>query len=113
MAREMKLVLTDDMDGSKAAETVSFSVDQGDYEIELSSENADKLREVLAPYIAAGRRVTRQRQSAGRARNSGVTTYKTGPDTKLVRKWAKENGYDVSDRGRIEASILDAYKAAH
>lgn len=111
MAREMKLVLTDDIDGSKAAETVSFSLDQGDYEIELSSANADKLREVLAPYIASGRRVTRNRVLGGRKGGSGST--KSGPDTKKVRAWAKEQGYDVSDRGRIEASIQEAYDAAH
>ncbi|WAL39092.1 Lsr2 family protein [Brevibacterium sp. BRM-1] len=110
MARETKVVLTDDIDGTDAAETVSFALDQTAYEIELSSENAQKLRDVLAPYTAKARRVAgggrTVRRSAGGGANSSKVTAK-------IRTWAKENGYDVSDRGRISYPIVEAYRAAH
>ncbi len=109
MARETKIVLTDDIDGTDAAETVSFALDQSAYEIELSSENAEKLRAALAPYVAKARRVTgggrTVRRSSGGANSSKVTA--------KIRSWAKENGYDVSDRGRIPYPIVEAYRAAH
>ncbi|MCK1803060.1 Lsr2 family protein [Brevibacterium sp. R8603A2] len=115
MAREMKLMLTDDIDGSEAAETVSFSLDQHSYEIELSSANAAKLREALAPYIEKARRVASRQRSTGRHRTGGGAgaSSRTGADTSTVRAWAKANGHDVSDRGRIPAEVFEAYDAAH
>lgn len=111
MAREMKLVLTDDIDGSVAAETVSFSLDSVNYEIELSNANAEAFREVLAPYIEKSRRVARAngRQAARRANGGGGSKR----DTADVRQWARENGHDVSERGRIPFEVLEAYDAAH
>lgn len=114
MAREMKLVLTDDIDGTDAAETVSFSLDQHSYEIELSNANAEKLREALAPYIEKARRVAGRQRPAGRRRSSSTgSASRTGADTSTVRAWARENGHDVSDRGRIPAEVFEAYDAAH
>lgn len=112
MAREMKVVLTDDIDGTEAAETVRFGLDQGTYEIELSDENAEKLRAVLAPYIAKARRVAatpragsaRPRRSAG-TQNSNLNA--------KIREWAKEQGKKVSERGRISQAIIDEYHEAH
>lgn len=113
MAREMKLVLTDDFDGTDAAETVSFSIDQGHYEIELSSENAAKLREALAPFIERARRVANPARGArggsGRSRRSAGSR----SDTAEIRKWAQDKGYEVSDRGRIPSEIIEAYDNAH
>ena len=110
MAREMKLVLTDDFDGTDAAETVSFSIDQGHYEIELSSENAAKLREALAPFIERARRVANPaRGGTGRSRRSAGSR----ADTPQIRKWAQDKGYEVSDRGRIPSEIIEAYDNAH
>ena len=113
MAREMKLVLTDDFDGTDAAETVSFSIDQGHYEIELSSENAAKLREALAPFIERARRVANPargtRSGSGRSRRSAGSR----SDTPQIRKWAQDKGYEVSDRGRIPSEIIEAYDNAH
>ncbi|WP_029090351.1 histone-like nucleoid-structuring protein Lsr2 [Brevibacterium album] len=111
MAREMKVVLTDDIDGSEAAETVRFGIDQGTYEIELSSENAEKLRAALAPYISKGRRVAASSRPA-RARRSTPSAGSNNVNAK-IREWAKENGIEVSERGRIAQSVIDAYHQAH
>lgn len=110
MAREMKVVLTDDIDGTEAAETVRFGIDQGTYEIELSDENAEKLRAAFAPYIAKARRVAAS-QRAGRPRRAAG-----GQDSNLnakIREWAKDQGKQVSERGRIAQAIIDEYHAAH
>ncbi|WP_291797538.1 Lsr2 family protein [Brevibacterium sp.] len=112
MAREMKVVLTDDIDGSEAAETVRFGIDQGTYEIELSSENAEKLRGVLAPYIAKGRRVAASSRPARARRSSGAAAGSGNLNAK-IREWAKENGIEVSERGRIAQSVIDSYHQAH
>ena len=108
MAREMKVVLTDDIDGTEAAETVSFGLDQGSYEIELSAENAAKLREVLAPFIAKARRVAAR--PGARRSGGGRKRYQ---DTSDIREWARNNGYTIGDRGRIPAEVEEAYRAAN
>lgn len=112
MAREMRLVLTDDFDGSEAAETVRFSLDQGTYELELSTENANALRETLAPYIAKARRVA---NPGSRNRRAGSAAAAAGPkrDTAKIREWAQNNGYQLGDRGRIPLEIVHAYEAAN
>lgn len=110
MAREMKIVLTDDIDGSEAAETIRFALDQGTYEIELSEENAEKLRSALAPYIAKARRVAANPGRASRPRSG--STQSSNLNAK-IRAWAKEQGKKVSERGRISQSIIDEYHAAH
>lgn len=104
MARTMKIVLTDDIDGSTADETVEFSLDNQNYEIELSAENAAKLRGVLEPYIQNARRV------AGTRAPKRKTTSASRFDPAQVRAWAQENGLEVSSRGRISADVLDAYE---
>ncbi|WP_236862658.1 histone-like nucleoid-structuring protein Lsr2 [Brevibacterium daeguense] len=103
----MRLVLTDDLDGSPGAETVSFALDGSAYEIELSEKNAAALREALAPYIAKARSANRPARTASR-RSSGPKT-----DTAAVRAWAKDSGYEISERGRIPSAVLEAYEAAH
>ncbi|GAA3843569.1 Lsr2 family protein [Brevibacterium ammoniilyticum] len=109
MAREMRLVLTDDFDGSEAAETVRFSLDQGTYELELSTKNAEELRETFAPYIAKARRVA---NPGSRGRRGGASNSGPKRDTAKIREWAQENGYQLGDRGRIPQEIVQAYEAA-
>ena len=108
MAQSVQIILEDDLEGGAADETVQFGLDGRDYEIDLSTANAEKLREALRPYAAAGRK-------AGRTstRSTGARTSKGDPDTAKIRAWAKENGYEVSDRGRVHQSIKDAYYAAN
>jgi hypothetical protein len=108
MAQKVHIVLEDDLDGSEATETVSFALDGTSYEIDLNAGNADKLRDALAVYIGHGRKVT----GGGRrgARRSAATG---GASAKDVREWARANGYDVPDRGRIPAEVRSAYEAAN
>lgn len=108
MAQSVKIILEDDLEGGPAEETVQFGLDGQQYEIDLSTANAEKLREALRPYAAAGRR-----GQAKSARATGPRSSIGGNlETAKIRAWAKENGYEVSDRGRIHQSVKDAYYAA-
>lgn len=128
MARRIVHQLVDDLDGTVmeigSGETVLFSLDGTAYEIDLTDENAAALRSALAPYIAAARSVSTRTTSAsrssggGRAAGSGGSTgrrqRRAGQrDYGPVREWAAKNGYTLSERGRVPASVLEAYDAAH
>lgn len=106
MAQRVNIVLTDDLDGSDAVETVTFGLDGNTYEIDLSAANAGKLRDSLAAFVASGRK-TGGRAKAGR-RRSGSNNNATD-----IRAWAQEQGMAVSARGRVPAEIRAAYEAAH
>jgi len=106
MAQRVHIVLEDDIDGGEATETVLFGVDGINYEIDLSEKNANKLRDSFSKYIGSARRTTpRARRSARRG--------SSGPSTAQIRDWARGNGYEVSDRGRISAEVRAAYEGAH
>jgi hypothetical protein len=109
MAQKVEVHLEDDLDGGPAEDTVTFALDGKDYEIDLSADNAEKLRQTLRPYATAGRKTTR---SSG-TRSAGNRAAKGDSDTAKIRAWAKENGHEVSDRGRIHQSVKDAYYAAN
>lgn len=104
MVQQRHVIITDDLDGSEGARTYAFSWQQGRYEIDLSDEHRDELLAALQPYITAARRVGRRVASAG-------TTSSTRHDRAAVRAWARENGHQVSDRGRIPTAVLEAYDA--
>lgn len=110
MAQRTHVLLIDDLDGGSADETVAFGLDGSAYEIDLSSKNAEQLREQLADYVAHGRKAGLIR--AGR-RGRLVPRPSADVDTADVRAWARSNGYDVNERGRISATVLDAYRSAH
>jgi hypothetical protein len=108
MASKTIVELTDDLDGKKADETVSFAIDGVGYEIDLSARNAKALRDALAGYIAAGRRT---RTSAARGRAASPAR-RDKEQTQAIREWARASGYTISDRGRISAEVVEAYNAA-
>lgn len=117
MARRIVHQLVDDLDGTVlepgSGETVLFSVDGTAYEIDLTDENAAALRAALEPFIAAARSVSRAAAASGRG-GSARTQKRSGQrDYAPVREWAAQNGYTVSERGRVPASVLEAYDAAH
>jgi hypothetical protein len=113
MAQRVVTLLTDDIDGDEAAETVRFGVDGTEFEIDLNEENASTLREALRPYIQKGRRLG-GRSTASTARRAAARNTKADPaQLKAIRGWAKDQGLKVSDRGRISADIVSAYDAAH
>jgi len=108
MAQKVQVLLVDDIDGSEATETVSFGLDGVAYEIDLGSGNADGLRAELAQYVEHARksgsalaRRRRQRNGAGREQSA------------RIREWARSQGKKVNERGRIPATIVADYEAAH
>jgi len=108
MAKEVITRLIDDLDGSEAAETVEFGLDGKGYTVDLSKKNAAALRKALKPYVEAGSPLRAQRRASGRA------AARHSPDRLAsIREWARKNGYDVADRGRIARDIQDAFDAAH
>jgi hypothetical protein len=107
MAQKVHIVLEDDLDGSPASETVSFGLDGKTYEIDLNEKNAAKLRDALAAYVGAARSTGGRRG----ARKTNATNL--GPSAREVRDWARSNGYDVPDRGRIPADVRAAFDAAN
>ncbi|GAA4906803.1 Lsr2 family protein [Streptomyces coeruleoprunus] len=111
MAQKVQVLLVDDLDGGEADETVTFALDGKTYEIDLTTANADKLRGLLEPYTKSGRR-TGGRAAGGRGKGRGTAT-SGSPDTAKIRAWAKENGYNVNDRGRVPADIKQAYEDAN
>lgn len=117
MAEKVTVELVDDIDGSPAEEKVRFALGGSQYEIDLSRENADKLRAALKPYIDAARPPGRTTQSVPRApaapsRRASSGAAALGVDPKAVRVWADENGIEVPARGRIPKPVLDRYMAA-
>ena len=108
-----KVMLIDDLDGSEGAETIKYSVDGQDYEIDLSEENAARLRDAMRPFIAKARRAQGKQQAPKQQRSGGGRPAGKGnPDTAAIRQWARENNYPVSDRGRIHQDVQKAYYAA-
>lgn len=106
MAQRVNVVLVDDLNGKDADETVTFGLDGVSYEIDLSDANATELRNALSTYIAAGRKVGGRRKGQRAAASGGAAAAD-------IRQWARENGWDVPDRGRVAAEVREAYAAAH
>jgi hypothetical protein len=109
MAQRVQVLLIDDIDGSEGAETITFALDGVSYEIDLSAKNAAKLRDAFAVWVGNARKVGRGASSTS-ARGSRRGS-RSANDTAAVRAWAKENGYEVSERGRISREVMDAYAA--
>ena len=118
MARRIVHQLVDDIDGTLLevgeGETVTFSIDGVAYEIDLTAENAAALRGALERYTKAARPISSPRATSSGGTSNGRKRRRSGQqDFSSVREWAKQNGYSVSERGRVPASVLEAYEAAH
>jgi uncharacterized membrane protein len=113
MARHF--VLIDDLDGSAGAETITYTVNGQEYEIDLSEENAEKFHDALEPYVQNSREVRRQADTARRGRGDGRRRSGASgrDDIPQIRAWAEAQGMDVSARGRVKKEIIDAYDEAH
>jgi hypothetical protein len=112
MAQRVQIVLEDDLDGGVAAETVTFGLDGVSYEIDLSDKNAGQLRDEFATWIGHARR-SGGRRTTGRRVSSGPSSSSSRRDLSAVRAWARSNGHQVSDRGRVSAAVQEAYDKAH
>lgn len=112
MAQKVQVLLVDDIDGGEADETVTFALDGKSYEIDLNADNANKLRDALGGFVKASRRTGRA--SGGRGKPARTTASSAaGAETPKIRAWAKENGYEVNERGRVPTNIREAYKKAN
>jgi hypothetical protein len=113
MARKVEVQLIDDLDGSQAEESITFTVDGTSYEIDLSKKNAAKLRSGLEPYVAVARKLGRtstRRTPAALSRGRGAAQ-SDREQNQAIREWAQRKGLDVSPRGRISRSVIEQYEA--
>jgi hypothetical protein len=111
MAKQIVTLLTDDIDGSEADRTVEFGLDGVTYTIDLSDKNSGKLRKALDPYLAVASRVGRSTAN-GRIAGRGAAPAPSRANrdqNQAIREWATKNGYEVSERGRIPGSIVEAF----
>jgi len=113
MATITRTLLIDDIDGSEAAETVQFNAEGTNYEIDLSSANADRLRDSLARFVAAATPVKPRKPSARGRASTTAPEASNKAHLQAIREWAQKAGYNVSSRGRIAKTIQDAYNAAN
>jgi predicted secreted protein len=120
MARQLIEQVTDDLDGGRADTTVSFSWEGTAYEIDLSRKNAQAFEKALKPYLSAARKAKgtsgpsrRGSRAGGRSSGRSAAARKSTRDMTAVREWAKENGFEVSERGRVSSKILEAFDSAH
>lgn len=109
MAQRVQIKLIDDLDGTDAVETVSFGLDGVSYEIDLSQANAAQLRDDLAKWVGSSRRV--KGRVSRNTRAAGSTNSKD--DLNKIREWGRDNGYQVSERGRVSREVQEAYAAAN
>lgn len=113
MAQRVVVQLADDLDGTEFSagkgETIEFGLDGAIYEIDLVAKNAKKFREALAPYVGSARKTS----GRGIRRPNGRRPASSDREqTQAIREWARANGYEISDRGRIPATILEAYNGS-
>jgi len=122
MARKTRktiVTLVDDLTGEAAEDisTVEFGVDGIAYELDLTDDNSAKLRDALAPYASAGRKISGRRRGGTRPgrtiRSTGSAAGYDRETLKSIRAWAKNNGHSVSDRGRLPLTVLNAWEADH
>ena len=109
MAQKIQTLFIDDLDGSEAEGTVRFGLDGSEYEIDLNAEHAQALREALARYVQAARRAG---GGSRRPVRSGRKVSADGHSSTEIREWAKAQGIEVKDRGRVPAELVVKFKAA-
>jgi hypothetical protein len=108
MAQKIQTLIIDDIDGGEAEGTVRFGLDGTDYEIDLSAAHTEELRKALAGYVSHARKAGGTARRTPRGRRGAAST----ADTAKVREWARENGFEIRDRGRVPADIAAKYLAA-
>jgi hypothetical protein len=107
VAQRIQTLFVDDIDGSEAEGTVRFGLDGAEYEIDLSVTHSEELHNVLAPFAAHARKVGGTRRVARGARRNVSAI-----DTHKVREWAREQGIEIKERGRVPANIVEKYREA-
>jgi nucleoid-associated protein Lsr2 len=115
MAQKVVVELVDDLDGTASDDisTVTFGLDGVRYEIDLTEDNAERLRDALADYVGAARRTGGRIKRATSVSSSVARPSTNREQTKAVRDWARQNGFDLADRGRIPTNVVAAFDQAH
>ncbi len=115
MAQRTVVRLVDDLDDTEIqdgeGQTVKFGLDGTSYEIDLTNKHADELREAVSRYVQAARKVGTARTFASPSSSRGPAR-RDREQTQAIRDWAKQQGMEVSERGRIPKNVMDAYNAA-
>jgi len=112
MAQRVEVTFVDDLDGTEAAGTVTFGFEGVTYEIDLSVENTDAMSAFLAPFVAAARRTGGRVVSSRRSGKTPAAKPGSSGELAEIRVWARAQGHEVAERGRIAASIVDAFHAS-
>jgi hypothetical protein len=105
LAQKIQTLFVDDIDGGEAEGTVRFGLDATDYEIDLSVAHGEELHKALEPYIAHARKTGARRGARSRRSTTAIDTHK-------VRDWAREQGMQIKERGRVPADIVEKYRQA-
>ena len=115
MAQKVITEFIDDIDGSAAERTFTFAVDGINYEIDLSAENIAEFNSAIGGFVESARKITGSRSNTGRRTRSAGADGGRQPreQTRAVREWARQHGHHISNRGRIPASIQQAFDQAH
>jgi hypothetical protein len=115
VAQKVLVQLIDDLDGTAAedVEAVSFGLDGVVYEIDLKQDNASRLRDALADFVASARRTSSRGKKATATTRTVVAESRTKEQTQAIRAWARANGHELSDRGRIPTSVIEEFEKAH
>jgi hypothetical protein len=117
VAKKLKVIIVDDIDGTEGDGIVThrFSLGSDFYEIDLCPQNLLSLRAALEPFVSAGRRVRignrRKPEPAPRPQNNSALDF-SRQQRLAIRKWARDNGYDVADRRAFSQEVLAAYREA-
>lgn len=104
MAQKIRIYLIDDIDGTDATETINFALEGVNYEIDLNDKHTSELREAFDKWVKHARRISGRRTRRTGAARAGSS------DAGKIREWARANGYEISERGRIPAGIREAYE---
>ena len=109
MAQKIQTLFIDDIDGGEAEGTVRFGLDGTEYEIDLSAKHDEELRAALGIYVAHARKVS---GSARKGTPGRAARKPSAVDNVAARAWARENGYDIKERGRVPAELVAKYREA-
>ncbi|HXC82578.1 MAG TPA: Lsr2 family protein [Trebonia sp.] len=112
MAQKIQTLFIDDIDGGAAEGTVRFALDGTEYEIDLNAKHSEELRSALGKYVTHARKVGGSARRAGRAAGRASRGASSALNTTEIRNWAREQGYDIKDRGRVPADLVAKYQAA-
>jgi nucleoid-associated protein Lsr2 len=112
VAQKIQTLFIDDIDGGAAEGTVRFALDGTEYEIDLNSKHTDELRSALGKYVSHARKIGGGARRGGRSAGRGGRGIGSTLNTTEIRNWARAQGIEIKDRGRVPAEVVAKYQAA-